>query len=127
MKNFCTLVLLLSFLTMGANAPNGFPEGLKQAFKTGNAHEIAKYFGNAVEIGIPGKDDVYNKTVAEQVLSIFFTKNPVVSFQVLYEGGKGTNQYAIGKLSTAKGIYRASILFKDNVILQLRIEEDNGN
>jgi hypothetical protein len=127
MKNFFTFVLLLGLPFMGLNATSVVPDALKQAIRAGNAQEVSKYFNNSIELDILGKDEVYNKTKAQQVLSIFFAQYPVSGFSILYEGGKDENLYAIGKLTTSKGIFRVNILLKGPVILQLRIEQDNGN
>jgi hypothetical protein len=127
MKNFFTLVLLSCLPFVGYGMPGVVPDALKQAIKSNNAQEVAKYFNNAIELDILGKDDVYNKARAEQLISAFFTQYPVINFSILFEGGKDSNQYAIGKLTTSKGIFRVSILLKGSAILQFRVEEDNGN
>lgn len=127
MKNVLTFLLLLGIPLIGLSNPGAVPDAIKSGMKNGNSQEVAKFFNTAIELDILGKDDVYNKAKAQQVLSIFFSNYPVLNFSILFEGGKETNQYAIGKLTTSKGIFRVSILLKGSAILQLRIEADNGN
>jgi hypothetical protein len=103
------------------------PEGLKAAFKAGNAKELAKFFEKNIELEILGTDNVYTKEHAEQILKSFFEKHPVKGFTVLFEGGKDASQYAIGKLVTSKGTYRINLLVKSQLVLQIRIMEDDGN
>lgn len=103
------------------------PDGLKNAIKSGNAKETAKFFNSSIELDILGNENVYSKAQAEQILRSFFEKHPVTGFTILFEGGKDSSQYAIGKLTTSKGTFRVNILIKAQIILQLRIEEDNGD
>jgi hypothetical protein len=103
------------------------PDNLTNAFKTGNAKEITNYLGQSTAINISGDEHNCNKVQAEQVLKNFFEKNAVKTFSLLFEGGKEPSKYSIGKLSTTKGEFRVNILFKSNIIVELRIEKDNGN
>lgn len=103
------------------------PEELKAAFQAGNAREIAKFFNSSIELEILGTDNVYSKEHAEQILKSFFEQHPVKGFTVLFEGGKEASQYAIGKLATSKGTFRVNLLVKSQLILQIRIMEENGN
>jgi hypothetical protein len=127
MKLFNILVLILALPCAGFSTGAVIPESVKQAFKNGNSQELVKYFNSAVELDIVGKEDVYAKDKAEQLLNTFFAQHPINGFTVLYEGGKDANQFAIGKLISSKGIFRVTILMKGVVILQLRIEVEDGN
>jgi hypothetical protein len=127
MEKIITFVLLLGLPMLNINASGIVPEPLKQAIKNGNAKEMSKYFNSAIELDLLGKDEVYNRNKAEQVIGRFFAQYPIINFSVIFEGGKDVNQYAIGKLITSKGVFRVTILLKESVILQLRVEEDNGN
>lgn len=105
------------------------PPKIFDAFKLGNASEIAKYFNSNIELVIIDKDDVYSKQQAEQILKSFFDKNKVKSFTVLHQGGKESAQYAIGTLETINNkSFRVYFLLKDTggslLIHQLRIEEE---
>ena len=103
------------------------PDELKNALKTGNIKEISSFFDTNVELEILGDENIYSKIQAEQLVKTFFDDHPVVNFTILFEGGKDVSQYAIGKLITTKGTFRINLLVKTQILLQLRIEEDNGN
>jgi hypothetical protein len=123
-----TLIFFISpFFSLNAGSSFELPEGLKTAFHTGNAKDLAKYFNASIELEVLGKDGVYSKTQAEQIMKDFFAKHPPKSFSVLFEGGKEYSQYAIGKLITTSGSFRINFLVKGQIILQLRIEEDDVN
>jgi len=126
---FITMLLILSFMlpmVYGSFLGN-VPEGLIEAFKTGDSKEIAIHFGVSVEMEILGEENVYTKTQAEQVIKQFIEQHPVSGFSLLFEGGKDSSKYAIGKLMTKKGNFRINLLVKNQIVIELRIEEDNGN
>jgi hypothetical protein len=126
---FIAMLLILSFmlpLVYGSFLGN-VPEGLRNAIKAGNAKEIAQYFGVSVEMEILGEENVYTKMQAEQAIQQFIEQHPVTNFSLLFEGGKESSKYAIGKLMTKKGKFRINLLVKDQTVIELRIEEDNGN
>jgi Domain of unknown function (DUF4783) len=127
-KLLFSLVLIgLNFQVVNSKIGSEVPEGLKSAFKSGVAKEIVNYFNNNIELDILGSENICTKAQAEQIIKSFFEQHPVMKFTVLFEGGKDTSQYAIGKLVTSKGTFRVNLLFKLKKIVQLRIEEDNGN
>jgi hypothetical protein len=126
----CMLILMIIGLNLQiANCKSGsdVPEGLKLAFKSGSAKDIISYCNNSIELDILGNENICTKAQAEQIIKSFIEQHPVMNFTVLFEGGKETSQYAIGKLVTSKGTFRVNLLFKLKKIIQLRIEEDNGN
>jgi hypothetical protein len=121
------LAVLFSF-NLYCRYSGELPEGLKAAFRTGNAKELAKFFDKNIELEILGTDNVYTKAHAEQILKSFFEQHPVKDFTVLFEGGKEASQYyAIGKLITSKETFRINLLFKSQMVLQIRIMEEDGN
>lgn len=103
------------------------PVELKEAFKAGNAEEVAKYFNNSIEFDLLGNENICTKNQAEQIIKSFFEQHPVINFTILYEGGKANSKYAIGKLHTSKGTFRINLLFNLKSIVQLRIGENNEN
>jgi hypothetical protein len=131
MKNiklvFTILLFGLSFQFAECKYGGEVPEGLKASFKSGNAKEIIGYCNNSIELEVLGNETVCSKAQAEQIIKSFFEQHPVINFSILFEGGKESSQYAIGKLVTSKGTFRINLLFKLKSIVQLRIEEDNGN
>ncbi len=134
MKN---MVLFFSVFLMFAQMASGktgyaspdIPEAIPISFKAGNAKELSKFFNENIELVILGKEDVYSKSQAEQILKDFFDQHKPTSFTILFEGGKETSKYAIGSLKTSAGNYRVYFLIKKQngatLIHRLRIEEED--
>ncbi len=104
-------------------------DNLASAFKTGNSTEIAKYFGNSVDLSIPNNEGVYSNIQAKLILKTFFLKNKPSDFSVVHNGdSKNNSHYSIGNLKTSNGTYRTYILYKEQdkkvTILELKIESD---
>lgn len=86
---------------------------VRMAIKTGSSKELAKYFGDNVEIHFDGERSNYSKSQAEFVLRDFFKKYPPVDFQYVHQGNSGEGlKYAIGKYMISNGSYRIWLLFK---------------
>ena len=86
---------------------------VRMAIKTGSSKELAKYFGDNVEIHFDGERSSYSKSQAEFVLRDFFKKYPPVDFQYVHQGNSGEGlKYAIGKYMISNGSYRIWLLFK---------------
>jgi hypothetical protein len=122
------LIGIFLSLTVIVNA-TPISDGLASAFKTGNSAEIAKYFGNSVDLSIPNNEGVYSNTQAKLILKTFFDKNKATDFTIVHNGdSKNNSHYSIGNLKTSKGTYRTYILYKDEnkkvTILELKIEFD---
>ncbi|NQX97918.1 MAG: DUF4783 domain-containing protein [Flavobacteriales bacterium] len=119
---------LFLILTIVTNA-SPVSDDLATAFKTGNATEISKYFGNSVDLSIPNNEGVYSNTQAKLILKTFFLKNKPTDFEIVHNGdSKNNSHYSIGNLKTTKGVFRTYILYKKVdkkiTILELKIESD---
>ncbi len=120
------LIIGIAFPLLSVNCYSlNIPDELKNALKEGNTKDISKFFDTNVELEILGDENIYSKAEAEKIVKTFFDEHPVLNFIILFEGGKDVSQYAIGKLITSNGIYRVNLLVKTQILLQLRIEEDN--
>jgi hypothetical protein len=130
-KSACLLICLIFSLQLkiNASAPGDIPQAMIEAFKTGNAVELSKFFNSSIELAIPGQEDIYSRQQAELVVKNFFAKHVPTNFIILHKGGKEGSQYAIGNLTTPTGNYRVTLLIKlkENkpYIHQLRFEEEN--
>lgn len=69
------------------------------AFKQGNAAKIAKYFSENVDLAIDGKEDLYSKSQAEQILKNFFLAHKPSNFEIVHKGKSGISEYFIGELT----------------------------
>ena len=100
------------------------------SIRSGDARQLATFFGPTIDLTILSQEDVYSKVQAEQVIKDFFSKNPPKSFEIIHKGAspEGT-QYAIGTLVTTTGKkFRTSFYLKNtagkNTLQELRIENE---
>ena len=129
MKKF-TSILLAAFLAISVGFAQNANETISSAIKLGNYKELSKYFDTKVELTIGAKEDSYSKAQAELIVKDFFAKDKVTNYQVIHKGKSPDGaQYAIGTLTTAKGVFRTYVLTKDVNgairIQQLRFEEND--
>lgn len=119
---------LLSSYGLTGQETNRIPPGISLAFKAGSATDLAKFLNSTVEIVLPEKEDFYKKSVAEEILKEFFTKNPARDFTIRHQGSRNEAHYAIGNLKTETMDFRVYFLLRRNeagvLIHQLRIEPD---
>jgi len=103
--------------------------GIVEGFKTGNAKLIASYFSANLDINLLGKENLYSKSQAEQVLKTFFNDNKPTGFSLLHEGKSNKTKYFVGILETAEKKYRVSINTKlvsgKDEIFQINIEKED--
>ena len=96
------------------------------AFKSGSVSQIARFFDNQIEIGLPDRSNSYSKSQAEMVLQDFFNQNPVKGFEVLHKGGGGGSEYCNGTLLTRNGAFRTTLYMKQKsgvqVLQEIRFE-----
>ena len=122
------LVIFL-LISMSAFALDIYDD-VANAIRSGDAKQVATFFGNTVELTIADAENVYSHAQAEFVLKDFFGKYPPKSFTILHKGSspEGT-QYAIGNLVTTAGkTFRTSYYLKNNngkfILQELRIESE---
>lgn len=102
------------------------PEDIVSALKQGKSAELVKYFGEKLSIKISNQEDVLSKSQAEANVKYFFEKHAVKAFSSSHVSSMNNNaQYVTGSLETSNGKFRVSILIRNNLISQFRIEDDN--
>ena len=113
MKKIVLLILNLLLIVQVLKAQDDVLTNVKAQFKLGNAHEVARYFNEIVEISIDGEKGNYSKTQAEFVLRDFFKKHPPIDFQKIHQGSSREGlTFMIGKYSCADVSYRVYIVVK---------------
>lgn len=110
-------------------AQQSFESVLVTAFKSGNAQRISTYFGENVDLSILGKENLYSKSQAQQVLQHFFTEHKPADFKVIHKEKAKSSEYFIGVLTSEKGeSHRVTINSKQEGakkgITSLAIEEN---
>lgn len=104
------LILPLSFVPANEVDPIDKTADL---IKQGNVQSLAATFSSTVELTIMGKEDAYDKTQAEQVLSDFFKTIQPKTVQVLHRVASNPNiRFAVLILNTNNGPYRISFSLK---------------
>lgn len=125
MHRFFTL--LLSFFIFSSFAYTSVEmENVVNAFRHGNANEVAVHFDNIIEITLPQKSNSYSKSQAEMILKDFFNINTVKDFVIIHKGENSGSQYCIGTLITKNANYRTTIFMKqkgaNQLIQEIRLE-----
>lgn len=120
--------IALAFLVMPAKA--NLPTGIANAFRSGDAEKVAKYFEPTLEMSITGKRSMYSKVQATQILEEFFDANKPKSLVEKHNGGRGNSQFSVFTFSSENGKFRTTIFYKENGeaarISQITIEKDTG-
>lgn len=100
-------------------------DDIVNALKQGNTQALVTNFSDKVSVKILNQEDLLSKSQSQSVISDFFNKHKVKSFQTGHSSYGGGQQFITGTLECHDGKYRVSILVRGNVISQFRIEHDN--
>lgn len=96
------------------------------AIRAGKATELVKYFDARVSVKLIDQEDLLSRSQAEANLRFFFEKHPVKAFNATHKSSVNNNsQYITGKLETTNGDFRVSVLIRNALVTQFRIETDN--
>jgi hypothetical protein len=115
MKTFVLIFLLPLFAFQWANAQGDITPKVSEALKKGDANALSLFFMPQVDVTLNDEDQ--NLTAAQAKIAIggFFAKNTVQNFVVKHQGtSKLDDQYRIGELTTAKGVFRVTFFMKKN-------------
>ena len=121
------LLISIAFLTVVVRANP--PDEIVRALNCGDAKLISKYFNSSVELIFSDNQGVYGKDQAEQILRNFFNNNTggggKLNYRHLHGSDRDNVQYYIGELQTRKGMYRVYLHMKNQLIYQMRIENND--
>jgi len=115
MKYFLCVVAcvlgLTSFTTISGNVSE-----IIEALKGNNATQVSKYFDNAVDIKLPGKDEVksVSKNQATLILKNFYSEQNVKGFDLTSKREMGGTGYLTGKLKAPDRSYNITLMLKTN-------------
>ena len=106
-------------------------EGIAKAVKEGQSTDLSAYFASSIECDILGKEDVYSKPQAIQVMKDFFSNYKAKNFSILHKSGKGQAKFIIGNYATVAGEnYRITFFVKQDgtsyFVQQIRIEDGDS-
>lgn len=131
MKKTLTIIVFTAIISISygkeANIYDETIEKISNAIRAGDSHALAAFFGNTIDLTIPGSEGNYSKNQAEIILKNFFDTNTPKSFTLNHQGSsKDGSLYSIGTLTTNNGVLRVYFLIKktnDNFLIQqLQIE-----
>ena len=132
MKKYLKLALsLVTAFLLTSSAFAQTPDDLAASLRSGNDKVLADYFNENIELVLPGHDDVFSKSQAQQLIAKFFREYPPENFSLIHQRDSGNEGagYAIGTLGTSRGNFRVVFLMKTSggkaMIHQLRIEKQN--
>lgn len=112
MKSFLLLFLLLAPFTGSFAGDIG--NDIAAAIRIGDARKLSTWFNNNVDLTVLGKEELYSKAQAEQILRDFFQKHPPKSFILKHHSSNpATTQYGIGTfISRTNERFRIHFLIK---------------
>ncbi|HBL76040.1 MAG: hypothetical protein A2W90_11530 [Bacteroidetes bacterium GWF2_42_66] len=128
-KHLHTLFIFIAVFFLTSSVFAQIPDDLILSLKSGNDKALAEYFNQNIELVVPGHDDVFSKSQAQQLIAKFFKEYPPENFSLIHQRDSGNEGagYAIGSLETSKGNFRVVFLMKTSngkaMIHQLRIEK----
>jgi hypothetical protein len=117
-KRFFNSVLLLVLFVMPVmqafGQTNDMAREISQAIRQGSAREMSKYFGQNVDLTLPGSEGTFSKAQAEVILRNFFSKNTPTGLSVNHQGNSRDGSiFVIGTLQTRGGqTFRTYFLLK---------------
>ena len=129
MKSFKIFAFLVVLSSASVFALDIYEE-VSNAIRSGDAKQLASYFGSSVDLTVVNQEDVYSKAQAELIVKDFFSKNPPKNFTLLHKGSsKEGTVYGIGKLQTSNGkVFRTSFFLKMSsgryLVQELRFETE---
>lgn len=123
-----TIWLKIAILSLGLSFNYDPFEAISNAIREGKYWVISEEMNQSVELTLGNKSGLYTKNQAELLLKTFFRAHPPRVVSIATKGNKGTDQFAIGKLSTADGgNYRLFILLREKdkelVIHEIRFQD----
>jgi hypothetical protein len=126
-----TFLLFILFSTSLLALPSGdIGNDIAASIRVGNARQLAAWFNNSIDLTVLGKEELYSKAQAEQILRDFFTKHPPKSFVLKHHSSNpATTQYGIGSYVSKTGErFRIHFLIKklgnQSFIQQFSIETE---
>ena len=112
MRTFKMLLLFAVLSCPVAYALDSYDEVCND-IRSGDARQLATFFGSSVDLTVANQEDVYSKAQAEFVFRDFFKANPPNEFSITHQGSsKGGQPYAIGQYKSGSDTYRVFMKIK---------------
>lgn len=127
MKHWFFSIITLLVFSSTTVAQGDITPKVSDALKRGDAASLASFFMPQIDLTLNGEDGSYSAAEAQKILAAFFSQNTPQAFTVKHQGtSKLDDQYRIGDLNTAKGVFRVTFFMKKSgssmQIKQIKIE-----
>lgn len=113
------LFVLMSCIPVFSHADERLPDKMVQeigeAIGKGSARDLARFFGQNVDLYIPRAEGTFSKSHSEVIMRDFFNRNAPGSYSMITKGTSGDGSvYVIGRYVTRDGQrYRSYFLIKN--------------
>ncbi|HOG06147.1 MAG TPA: DUF4783 domain-containing protein [Paludibacter sp.] len=128
MKSLMPFILLMCSVFV-VHAQPDVSDKILNALTAGDAATLSAYFNDNVELVVGSTNDVFSKQQATGIVTDFFRKNKIQTFQILHKGHKDTSAFAICTMKAGNAAFRVYVLVRmqsgRQFIQQLRIESTN--
>jgi ketosteroid isomerase-like protein len=128
MKSLMPFILLMCSVFVVQAQPN-VSDKILNALTNGDVAALSECFNDNVELVVGSTSDVFSKQQATGIVTDFFRKNKVQTFEILHKGNKDSSAFAIGTMKAGNATYRVYVLTRtrsgQQLIQQLRIESTN--
>lgn len=111
-------VFFVGFMSVASaaqeNSADDMAEDIGKAIRNGSAREMARYFGQNVDLYLPRAEGTFSRSQSEIILREFFSRNSPRSYTVVTQGASGDGSvFVIGRFTTRQGqTFRSYILIK---------------
>jgi hypothetical protein len=128
MKPLRTFLFFAFLLASGASqAQSDITASVTDAFKRGDASSLSQYFMSPLDLTIDELDGTFSKEEARTKVNAFFLQHTPSDLVIKHQGtSKVDDQFRIGDLTTAQGVYRVTFFMRKSgnamLIKQLKIE-----
>ncbi len=108
------LFILGVFFSITGFAQTG--DDVVNALKAGSAEKFTSYFGSAVDVKLPQKNEMksLSKSDASSAVSGFFSANNITGFELTSEREMSGTMYIAGKLNGGNQSYNITVMLTSN-------------
>lgn len=134
MNSKTLIILVITFFSLAVlpaklHAGDDIIDKISAALKSADASKVSEYFYSTINLEVGEIDGSYSKKQAEMIVSDFFKKEPIKSFEIKHQGSSDDgSKYIIGNYKTVAKEYRVYILLKKQndtfLIHHLQFEND---
>ena len=102
----------------------GQSDDVVDGFNRGAIEKLASHFAEDVDLILLGEEDLLTAEEAKTRMATFFDEYPSEGFSVQHRGQSegGENSYLIGNFRSGAKAYRTYIAFKNEKIIEIRVE-----